>query len=156
VQAGVVNLLRTLQEEHGLSYLFIAHDLSVVANIADRIAVMHLGRIVEIGPTEEIFSNPRHPYTRALISAVPIPDPDTERGRDPIRLAGDVPSPMEQVVGCNFRSRCPIYHLVLTEQQQARCRGEHPPLEEATPGHQQACYFPDHFAHPSQSRRNSS
>lgn len=144
VQAGVVNLLRDLQDQRGLSYLFIAHDLSVVANIADRIAVMHLGKIIEIGPTDEIFENPQHPYTRALISAIPIPDPAVERRRSVVRLRGDVPSPLEVIEGCNFQSRCPIF-VALPEESRALCSTKHPNLDEATPGHRRACHFPDHM-----------
>ncbi|MFQ6483442.1 dipeptide ABC transporter ATP-binding protein [Brachybacterium epidermidis] len=125
VQAGVMNLLEDLRDEMGLSYLFVAHDLAIVREISDKIAVMYLGRIVEYGPVDEVYSTPRHPYTRALMSAVPVPDPVTERSRQRIILSGDQPSPAEDIPGCNFASRCPLY-LLLDEEKQARCRGEDP------------------------------
>lgn len=112
IQAGVINLLDDLQKRLGLSYLFVAHDLAVVRQIADSVAVMYLGRIVELGPSEEIFNNPQHPYTKALLSAVPIPNPALERSRTRIILEGDLPSPTEQIQGCNFRTRCPLYQLM--------------------------------------------
>jgi oligopeptide transport system ATP-binding protein len=120
IQAQVVNLMQDLQEEFGLSYIFIAHDLSVVRHISNRIAVMYLGNIVEIGPAEKIYRNPMHPYSRALLSAVPRPDPDvTREGR--IRLAGDVPNPIRKPPGCSFHTRCPI--------ARPTCKDAVPPLE---------------------------
>lgn len=125
IQAGVINLLQDLQEKLGLSYLFVAHDLAVVRQIADTVAVMYLGRIVESGASEQIFDNPQHPYTRALLSAVPVPDPTVERSRSRIILEGDLPSPTEDITGCNFRTRCPLYKLMDAAGQQ-RCRTEDP------------------------------
>lgn len=121
IQAQVINLMQDLQEEFHLSYIFIAHDLSVVRHIADRIAVMYLGNIVEIGPAERIYSTPLHPYSEALLSAVPRPDPDAAKNRR-IHLVGDVPSPTNKPSGCAFRTRCPIARLT--------CADAVPPLEE--------------------------
>ncbi|WP_454169379.1 ABC transporter ATP-binding protein [Microbacterium paulum] len=127
IQAGVINLLEDLGERLGLSYLFVAHDLAVVRQIADDVAVMYLGVIVEQGPVAEVFNNPRHPYTKALISAAPIPDPAIERGRTRILLNGDLPSPTQEISGCRFRTRCPLYAL-LDEAGQERCRASDPQL----------------------------
>ena len=133
VQAQILNLLMDLQEEFGLSYLFIAHDLSVVEHIADRIAVMYLGEIVEVGETDEIFSPPYHPYTRALLSAIPEPDPLWEGDR--IILEGTVPSPINPPDGCKFHTRCPIAHDECAEWD------EHPDLEGVSATHEIACPF---------------
>jgi len=132
IQAQVVNLLEELQDELGLTYLFIAHDLSMVRHICDRVAVMYLGKIVEVAETEELYTNPLHPYTQALLSAVPVPDPTVEEKRKRIILTGDVPSPINPPRGCNFNTRCPVAVDV--------CHGEDPGLVEIRPGHWVACY----------------
>jgi peptide/nickel transport system ATP-binding protein len=128
IQAGVINLLQDLRDQLGLSLVFVAHDLAVVRQIADDVAVMYLGRIVEQGPIAEVFDDPKHPYTQALMSAAPIPDPVAERERSRVLLDGDLPSPAEQIDGCRFRTRCPLYKL-LDEQAQARCIGVDPQLQ---------------------------
>ena len=144
IQAGVINLLEDLQDKLGVAYLFVAHNLSVVRHISSRVAVMYLGRIVESGDTEDVFEHPLHPYTQALISAVPVPDPKAERTRQRIVLEGEVPSPTETFEGCPFMGRCPLMPK-LSAEQQARCRGERPalrPYDTSRPsGHQVACHF---------------
>jgi len=131
VQAQVLNLMADLKEDLGLAYLFISHDLGIVEHMADRVAVMYLGRIVEIAEKERLFAGPRHPYTRALISAAPVPDPNAKRER--IVLEGDVPSPMTPPAGCHFHTRCPFAF--------DRCRAETPLLREAAPAHRFACHL---------------
>jgi peptide/nickel transport system ATP-binding protein len=141
IQAGVINLLNELKAKLGLSYLFVAHDLSVVRHISDRVAVMYLGRIVEVGAVDEVFGDPRHPYTQALLSAIPVPDPVVERTRERIVLRGELPSPTESAPGCRFVSRCPL-HVMLDATQRARCISETPAL--TGPGnidHRNACHF---------------
>ncbi|OCL27557.1 peptide ABC transporter substrate-binding protein [Orenia metallireducens] len=131
VQAQVVNLMQDLQEELGLTYIFIAHDLSVVRHISDRVAVMYLGRMVELADKDELYNNPKHPYTKALLSAIPIPDP--EKTREKIILEGDVPSPINPPSGCSFHTRCPF--------AKDRCKTEVPKFEEKVDGHFTACHL---------------
>ncbi|MDQ2788323.1 MAG: dipeptide/oligopeptide/nickel ABC transporter ATP-binding protein [Pseudonocardiales bacterium] len=140
IQAGVLNLLADLQAQLGLSYLFVSHDLSVVRHIADRIAVMYLGRIVEIATSDELFSAPAHPYTQALISAIPLPDPRKERARERIILTGDVGNPADPPSGCRFRTRCPLFAEHLSDPQRHRCTTEIPALIDHTQTHRSACH----------------
>ncbi|MFE1102503.1 dipeptide ABC transporter ATP-binding protein [Nocardiopsis alba] len=141
IQAGVINLLEDLQDELGLSYLFVSHDLSVVKHIADRVAVMYLGGIVETATTEQLFSAPAHPYTQALISAIPLPDPVKERTRERIIVTGDIPSPADPPSGCRFRTRCPKFAGELSEAERAKCVEEPPELRDRGTGHQDACHY---------------
>jgi peptide/nickel transport system ATP-binding protein len=134
IQAQIVNLMEELQSEFGLTYLFIAHDLAVVRHISDRIAVMYLGWIVEISAADDLYENPLHPYTISLLSAVPIPDPEVERRREPILLPGDLPSPANPPAACRFHTRCPYV-------QPTRCRDEVPPLRQVGSGHLVACHW---------------
>jgi oligopeptide/dipeptide ABC transporter ATP-binding protein len=135
IQAQIINLLEDLQEELNLTYLFIAHDLSIVKHVSDRVAVMYLGRIVEMAPGEELYLNPKHPYTGALLSAVPIPDPKLASQKKRIILEGDVPSPIDPPAGCRFHPRCP-------RAQFPTCREDDPTLEPFHEGQVAACHFP--------------
>ena len=134
IQAQIINLLDDLQDEFGLTYLFVAHDLSVVRHVSDRIAVMYLGKVMEVSPSEELYTKPIHPYTSALLSAIPIPDPRENRARDRIVVGGEPPSPIDPPPGCVFHTRCPRATDV--------CRRVIPPLTEYAGGHAAACHHP--------------
>ncbi|MBM4021103.1 MAG: ABC transporter ATP-binding protein [Planctomycetes bacterium] len=135
IQAQIVNLLGRLQQELGLTMMFIAHDLATVRHVSDRIAVMHLGRIVELAAADRIVTAPLHPYTQALVAAVPVPDPIRERARPRLVLAGEPPSPLDPPAGCPFHTRCPV--------REERCRRESPPLRTVAAGHEVACHLVD-------------
>jgi oligopeptide transport system ATP-binding protein len=140
IQAQIINLLADLRSEFNLTYLFIAHDLSVVRHISDRVMVMYLGKIVEVAASENLYHDQRHPYTKALLSAIPVPDPRVESLRRLVELSGEIPSPINPPSGCHFHPRCPI------AQVPGICADEDPPLEEKTPGRFAACHFSDKVA----------
>jgi oligopeptide transport system ATP-binding protein len=134
IQAQVLNLFERLRADLGLSYLFIAHDLALVKQVSDRVGVMYLGKLAEIGPAEELYRGPRHPYTVALLQSIPSPDPFAPKGRAHAAIGGEPPSPVEPPSGCRFRTRCP--------RAQEVCAAQEPPLAELAPGHRVACHFP--------------
>ena len=141
IQAQIINLLEDLQAEFGLTYLFIAHDLAVIRHICDRVAVMYLGKIVELGGWKEVYNSPNHPYTQSLLSAAPVPDPDKQHHRARIVLRGDVPSPIDPPSGCRFHTRCPIAQFPV-------CKDVEPPLDQVAIGHRAACHFAKSFPIP--------
>jgi oligopeptide/dipeptide ABC transporter ATP-binding protein len=134
IQAQVLNLFERLRAELGLSYLFIAHDLALVKQVSDRVAVMYLGRLCELGPAEALYREPFHPYTLALLASIPSPDPDAPRAEAHTAISGDPPSPIDPPSGCRFRTRCP--------RAQERCTAEVPQMRELAPDHAVACHFP--------------
>ncbi|HZU96163.1 MAG TPA: ABC transporter ATP-binding protein, partial [Planctomycetota bacterium] len=138
IQAQIVNLLLELRQRLGLAYLFIAHDLSVVRHVSDRVAVMYLGEIAELATRDELYAAPRHPYSQALLSAVPVPDPAVESKRQRVLLEGDVPSPDREIVGCRFASRCPLRPKV---DSAGRCEKERPLLRVIEGTHEVACHY---------------
>ncbi len=137
IQAQIINLLQDLQRQFDLTYLFIAHDLAVVRHISHRVIVMYLGKLVEVAGGAQIYADPRHPYTAALLSAIPVPDPKVERRRRLVQLEGEIPSPLNPPTGCRFHTRCPI------ARSPGICSEVEPPLEEKVPGHWAACHFSD-------------
>ena len=141
IQAQIINLLEELQQEFGLTYVFIAHDLAVIRHICDRVAVMYLGKIVELGGWREVYNSPHHPYTQSLLSAAPIPDPEKQRARNRIILRGDVPSPIDPPTGCRFHTRCPIAQFPI-------CKDQEPELKDVGAGHVAACHFAAAFPIP--------
>jgi peptide/nickel transport system ATP-binding protein len=143
IQAQVVNLLEDLQNEYNLAYVFVAHDLSVVRHISDRVAVMYLGKIMELADRDVLYSAPMHPYTHSLMSAVPIPDPRKENKRERILLTGDLPSPINPPSGCVFHTRCPKFKMALSDSDKQRCSNEVPVLELKADRHFAACHFPE-------------
>jgi oligopeptide/dipeptide ABC transporter ATP-binding protein len=146
IQAQVVNLLEDLQAEFGLAYIFVAHDLSVVRHISNRVAVMYLGKIMELTDRDTLYSRPVHPYTHSLMSAVPVPDPLKENRRERIPLTGDLPSPINPPSGCVFHTRCPKFRMQLSDSEKERCVAEVPLLELKRPGQQAACHYPEERA----------
>ncbi|PXY20801.1 ABC transporter ATP-binding protein [Prauserella muralis] len=140
IQAQVLNLFEQLRTELGLSYLFISHDLALVKQVSDRVAVMHLGQLCEVGPAEALYRAPLHPYTVALLASIPEPDPESARRRRPLAIRGEPPSPISPPSGCRFRTRCP--------RAETRCAEEVPVLRELAPGHSVACHFPEHDGTP--------
>ena len=139
IQAGIVNLLAELRDRLGLSLLLVAHDLAIVRHVADRVAVMHLGRIVELGTVDDVFDAPAHPYTRALLAAIPIPDPQAERARERIVLQGEPASPAQEIGGCSFRTRCPLF-ASLGDAARRPCVEDDPLPAPVGEGHQAACH----------------
>ncbi len=144
IQAQIVNLLEALQDELGLTYLFVTHDLGMVRHICDRVAVMYLGKVVEVAKSEQLYTNPQHPYTRALLSAVPVPDPVAEAQRQRIILEGELPNPAHPTEGCKFNTRCPL--------AREYCRQEEPALFECEPGHLVSCFAVEEDGHYQESR----